>query len=143
MTSPRRPIHRQEDLGQEDSGGRGSEKFSCQIWVGEGADRAGRKNAQKAADDFEQMFVRTLVGSLRATSKLGDDGGMFGSGPGTDTYGDWFDQNLAEQIGKAQIGAIKYAFKPITSDFFAAAPTGPGKGAFPFETFDFYIRELF
>jgi len=60
-----------------------------------------RKNAQKAADDFEQMFVRTLVSSLRETSKLGDDGGMFGSGPGTDTYGDWFDQNLAEQIGKS------------------------------------------
>lgn len=59
-----------------------------------------RKNAQKAADDFEQMFVRTLVGSLRATSKIGDEGGMFGSGPGTDTYGDWFDQNLAEQVGK-------------------------------------------
>ena len=65
-----------------------------------------------------------------------------GQALGTPDGGDHFGI-VAEQIGKAQIGAIKYAFKPITSDFFAAAPTGPGKGAFPFETFDFYIRELF
>ena len=65
-----------------------------------------RAKAQAAADDFEQMFVRTLVSSLRQTASLGGDGGgMFGSGPGTETYGDWFDQNLAEQIGRdSEIG---------------------------------------
>jgi Rod binding domain-containing protein len=25
---------------------------------------------------------------------------MFGKGPGADTFADWFDQNLAEQIGR-------------------------------------------
>lgn len=60
-----------------------------------------RAKAQDAADQFEQMFVRTLVGSLRSTASLGgDEGGMFGKGPGSQTYGDWFDQNLAEQIGR-------------------------------------------
>lgn len=60
-----------------------------------------RAKAQDAADQFEQMFVRTLVSSLRSTASLGGDGsGMFGSGPGSQTYGDWFDQNLAEQIGR-------------------------------------------
>jgi hypothetical protein len=65
-----------------------------------------------------------------------------GQALGTPDGGDHFGI-VAEQIGKAQIGAIKYAFKPIVKDFFAAAPTGPGKGAFPFDKFDFYIRELF
>ncbi len=49
---------------------------------------------------------------------------------------------VAQQIGKAQIGSVKYAFKPTSNENFAAAPTGPGKGTFPFDTFDFYIREL-
>jgi Rod binding domain-containing protein len=26
---------------------------------------------------------------------------MFGSGPGSGTFGDWFDQNLAEQIARS------------------------------------------
>lgn len=60
-----------------------------------------RAKAQDAADQFEQMFVRTLVSSLRSTASLaGEEGGMFGKGPGSQTYGDWFDQNLAEQIGR-------------------------------------------
>ena len=60
-----------------------------------------RAKAQDAADQFEQMFVRTLVSSLRSTASLGGEGGgMFGEGPGAETYGDWFDQNLAEQIGR-------------------------------------------
>lgn len=58
-----------------------------------------RVRGEKMAEQFEQIFVRTMVSSLRQTSKL-DEGGMFGSGPGSDTFGDWFDQNLAEQIGR-------------------------------------------
>jgi Rod binding domain-containing protein len=66
-----------------------------------------RVRAEKMADQFEQMFVRTMVSSLRQTSKL-DEGGMFGSGPGSDTFGDWFDQNLAEQIGRqGDVGIAK------------------------------------
>lgn len=61
-----------------------------------------RAKAEKTAAQFEQLFVRSMVSSLRSTSSLGGDGGgMFGSGPGADTFGDWFDQNLAEQISRS------------------------------------------
>ncbi len=72
-------------------------------------DADGKKRAQavKTAGEFEQVFMRSMVSSLRQTGKL-DDGGMFGSGPGSDTFGDWFDQNLAEQIGRtSDIGVAK------------------------------------
>lgn len=59
-----------------------------------------REFAEKTAGEFEAMFVRQLVGSLRQTAGGlgGDDGGMFGSGPGADTYADWFDQNVADSV---------------------------------------------
>jgi Rod binding domain-containing protein len=65
-----------------------------------------RAKAEKTAAQFEQLFVRSMVSSLRSTASLGgDDSGMFGSGPGADTFGDWFDQNLAEQISRnAKVG---------------------------------------
>ena len=64
-----------------------------------------RQRAENTAAQFEQMFVRTLVGSLRQTATLGGEGGMFGSGPGADTFADWFDQNLAEQVSRtADVG---------------------------------------
>ena len=64
-----------------------------------------------------------------------------GQSLGTPADGDHYGI-VAQQIGKAQIGSVKYAFKPTSNENFAAAPTGPGKGNFPFDTFDFYIREL-
>jgi Rod binding domain-containing protein len=66
---------------------------------GRNSDRA---KAEKTAAQFETLFVRSMVSSLRSTSSLGGDGGgMFGSGPGSGTFGDWFDQNLAEQIARS------------------------------------------
>jgi Rod binding domain-containing protein len=64
------------------------------------ADKA-RRHAAGVAEQFEELFVRTLVGSLRQTSSMGGSGGMFGDGPGASTYADWFDQNVAEQITKS------------------------------------------
>ena len=64
-----------------------------------------RAEAEQVAARFEAMFVKTLVGSLRQTASIGGGGGMFGSDPGADTYADWFDQNLADQIaGTSRIG---------------------------------------
>ena len=61
-----------------------------------------RAKAEKTAAQFEQLFVHSMVSSLRSTASLGGDGGgMFGNGPGADTFGDWFDQNLAEQISRS------------------------------------------
>jgi Rod binding domain-containing protein len=71
------------------------------------ANSAVRAHAEKTASEFEQLFVRSMVTSLRQTSAIGE-GGMFGSGPGSDTFGDWFDQNLADQIGRdGQIGVAR------------------------------------
>lgn len=66
-----------------------------------------RQRAESTAAQFEQMFVRTLVGSLRQTASVGGEGGMFGSGPGADTFADWFDQNLAEQVSRTADVGIK------------------------------------
>jgi Rod binding domain-containing protein len=63
-----------------------------------------RAKAEKTAAQFEQLFVRAMVSSLRASGSLGEQG-MFGQGAGSDTFGDWFDDNLAQQIaGTTSIG---------------------------------------
>lgn len=64
------------------------------------ADDKARQHAAGVADQFEAIFVRSMVQSLRQSATLGGDGGMFGSGPGADTYADWFDQNLADRLSK-------------------------------------------
>lgn len=67
-----------------------------------------RQKAERTAGEFEELFVRTMVSSLRSTASLGgDEGGMFGSGPGSDTFADWFDQNLAGQIARTSEVGIK------------------------------------
>jgi Rod binding domain-containing protein len=57
--------------------------------------------ARDTAMQFEQIFVRQLVSTMRESSKVDSEaGGMFGSEPGSDTYGDWFDEKIAEQVSK-------------------------------------------
>lgn len=73
-----------------------------------------RQHAEQVAGQFEAVFVRTMVGSLRQTSSIGGDGGMFGAGPGADTYADWFDQNLADQIARTSHIGIR---EQLLTDF--------------------------
>lgn len=80
--------------------------------AGSRADKA-QQRAEQVAAQFEAVFVRTMVGSLRQTSSIGGEG-MFGSGPGADTYADWFDQNLADQISKSSRIGIK---EQLLADF--------------------------
>lgn len=58
-----------------------------------------RRHALDVAGQFEAVFVRTLVQSMRQTATVGG-GGMFGEGPGAGTYADWFDQNVATELGR-------------------------------------------
>ena len=51
-----------------------------------------RQHAEKVAGQFETIFVKTMVSSLRQTGVCGGEGGMFGDGPGAETYADWFAQ---------------------------------------------------
>ena len=66
-----------------------------------------RAKAEKVANQFEAVFVKTLVGALRQTSSFGGEGGMFGSGPGSDTFTGWFDQNVADHL--AETGGLGVA----------------------------------
>jgi Rod binding domain-containing protein len=79
-----------------------------------------RQRAEKVADQFEAVFVRSIVSSLRKTAAIGE-GGMFGAGPGSDTYADWFDQNLAEQVSRTGNIGIK---QKLMTDFERAGAIG-------------------
>lgn len=65
-----------------------------------------RAEAWKTAVQFEKVFVQEMLSGLRKTAELGgEDGGpfasgLFGSGPGSETYTEWFDDSLAEQVVK-------------------------------------------
>jgi Rod binding domain-containing protein len=62
-----------------------------------------RAKAEKVANEFEAVFVKTLVGALRSTASVGGEGGgMFGEGPGSDTYASWFDQNISDELAKTR-----------------------------------------
>lgn len=60
-----------------------------------------RAKAEKVAGQFEAVFVKTFVSSLRQTAALGgEEGGMFGKGPGADTYASWFDDNVSNELAR-------------------------------------------
>ena len=59
---------------------------------------AGRQRAEKAAQQLEQVFVQYMVQGLRKSSPGGEEGGLFGSGPGAGTYEDWFDSHLSRHL---------------------------------------------
>jgi Rod binding domain-containing protein len=60
-----------------------------------------RSKAEKVAGQFEAVFVKTLVSSLRQTASIGgEEGGMFGQGPGAETYAGWFDENVSDELSR-------------------------------------------
>lgn len=68
-----------------------------------------RAKAAETANEFEQIFVRQMVSVMRESAKVdGEEGGMFGSESGSDTYGDWFDEHIAKTVGEGgQLGIAK------------------------------------
>lgn len=68
-----------------------------------------REQALSVARQFEQVFVQMMVSTMRASAEIGgEDGGMFGQGPGADTYAEWFDGNLARHLAQGdRIGVAK------------------------------------
>lgn len=58
-----------------------------------------REKALEVAQQFEEVFVRSLVSTMRQSSSLGgEESGLFGAGPGADTYSDWFDQHMSDNL---------------------------------------------
>lgn len=81
-----------------------------------------QEKAEKVANQFEAVFVKTLVSSLRQTASLGgEEGGMFGQGPGADTYASWFDDNVANELARSGgIGIASSLLEEMTRDQKAA-----------------------
>ena len=60
-----------------------------------------RTKARATAQQFEDVLVQTLVGTLRKTTSIdGEGGGLFGTDTGADTYCDWFDEKVAHEISR-------------------------------------------
>lgn len=59
------------------------------------------REARDVADQFERLFVQQMVAKMRESASLGQEGGMFGNGPGAGTYTDMFDGNLAEHLTRS------------------------------------------
>ena len=57
-----------------------------------------RTKARETAQQFEQIFVQMMLAGMRKTSELAGGEGLFGDGPGNDTYTQWFDNSLAEYL---------------------------------------------
>lgn len=55
-------------------------------------------NVEEAGRKFEALFLSMLTKEMRKT--LGE--GLFGSGPGADTYEGWFDQHMGDSLAGAR-----------------------------------------
>lgn len=59
-----------------------------------------RARAEEVAKQFETIFTQSMVGGMRETANMGVGEGLFGEGPGTDTYTAWFDQYMSEHLSR-------------------------------------------
>ena len=77
-----------------------------------------REKAEKVANQFEAVFVKTFVSSMRQTASVsGEEGGMFGEGPGAGTYASWFDDNVSGELARTGgIGIAKSLLKEMQRD---------------------------
>ncbi len=97
-----------------------------------------RAEALHTAKQFEQIFVQMMLKGLRKTSEMAGGEGMFGDGPGSDTYTQWFDNNLAEYLSdNGQFGIADALMKEferwnqIPAEQTEGAPADHGDGAVP------------
>ncbi len=76
---------------------------------------AKRNEAQDVASMFEQIFVKKMVENFRKSNVPGQEGGMFGDGPGADTYAQWFDDHMATHLSdNGDIGISSMLMKQFT-----------------------------
>ncbi|MEQ1862434.1 MAG: hypothetical protein ABMA13_21155, partial [Chthoniobacteraceae bacterium] len=87
-----------------------------------------------ADDETVTGALRDVAGRISQIASILIKGQALGSSANDDTFG-----IVAQQIGKAQIGAVKFKFGKLTADAFAAAPTGPGATGL---LSDFFLRDL-
>ncbi len=71
----------------------------------EGPEDSSRAEAADVASQFETIFLKQMVSGMRKTTSLVGGDGMFGSGPGSDTYTQWFDNHISNHLtGTGGIG---------------------------------------
>lgn len=71
------------------------------IQANSGPAKIGHAEATKVAQQFEAIFVQEIVSKMREQSNMLGDDSMFGSGPGANTYADWFDKYMSEHMSKS------------------------------------------
>lgn len=90
-----------------------------------------RQRAERVARRFEEVFVREFVAKMRETIPTGSEEGLFGSGPGSDIYTQWFDTLMAHQLATG--GGVGVAETLIAdwerSGLLAKEEGGDGRGA--------------
>lgn len=59
-----------------------------------------RQEAVEVANQFEQIFIAQMIQGMRKTQLHPEGDGLFGTGPGSDTYAQWFDQHMSVHISK-------------------------------------------
>ena len=57
-----------------------------------------RAKAKDIADQFEALFMQSMVEGMRKTADMGVGESMFGDGPGADTYSQWFDNFMSVHL---------------------------------------------
>ena len=74
-----------------------------------------RKEAEKAARDFEGIFLRQIIRDMRKSAEVMDDGGLFGKGEGSGIKEDWFDSMFSEHMwNTGQVGLADALVKDWT-----------------------------
>ena len=59
-----------------------------------------RAEALDTARQFEQIFIQQMLEGMRKSTNIPGGDGMFGDGPGNDTYAQWFDNHMSEHLSK-------------------------------------------
>jgi len=59
-----------------------------------------RGKAREIADQFETLFMQSMVEGMRKTADMGQGKGLFGEGPGSDTYTQWFDNLMSGHLAE-------------------------------------------
>jgi Rod binding domain-containing protein len=81
---------------------------------------------EAAAQAFEALFASMLVGEMRKSMPEG----FFGSGPGSDVYGQWFDQHMGSALsaddGLGLAGMLRAQLGIEKLEGLEKAPAGPG-----------------
>ena len=57
-----------------------------------------RQEALATARQFEQIFLREMLKGMRKSASIAGGESMFGDGPGSGTYEDWFDGHMATHL---------------------------------------------